>query len=87
MNETIPDYERFERRQLATDRDRGTDPLCIDESLAHDLVEDLRAEGVVDAIPAEQLLAHLPSRGVFESNQALAYFHMGLAVARVQDKA
>lgn len=85
MDETIPGYERFERRQLANDRDRGTDSLCIDESLAHNPVEDLRAAGVVDVILEEQLLAHSPSGKVFESNQALAYFHMGWAAARAQN--
>ncbi|WP_342447934.1 hypothetical protein [Haloarcula amylovorans] len=77
----IPEYERFERRQLAIDRDTGTDSLCIDESLAHELVEDLRAAGVVDVIPEEQLLTHSPSGEVFESNQALAYFHAGWEAA------
>lgn len=81
MDETIPDYEQFERRQLATDRDTGPNPLCIDESLAHDLVENLRAEGVVEVVPVEQLLAHSPSGEVFESNQALAYFHAGWEAA------
>ncbi|MBX0296900.1 hypothetical protein [Haloarcula nitratireducens] len=85
MDETIPDYERFERRQLATDRDTGMDSLCIDESLADDLVEDLRAAGVIDVIPAEQLLAHSPSGEVFESNQALAYFHEGWAAAKARN--
>nr|WP_135305625.1 hypothetical protein [Halomicroarcula amylolytica] len=81
MDKMIPEYERFERRQLAIDRDTGTDSLCIDESLAHELVEDLRAAGVVDVIPEEQLLTHSPSGEVFESNQALAYFHAGWEAA------
>ncbi|MBV0926410.1 hypothetical protein KTS45_19575 [Halomicroarcula limicola] len=85
MDETIPEYERFERRQLATDRDMGPDSLCIDESLAHDLVEDLRTAGAVDVIPAEQLLAHSPSGEVFESDQALAYFHAGWVAAKAQN--
>ncbi|MBX0297398.1 hypothetical protein [Haloarcula nitratireducens] len=81
MDEMIPEYERFECRQLATNRDRRTDSLCIDESLAHDLVEDLRTAGVVNGIPAAQLLAHSPSGAVFESNQALVYFHVGWEAA------
>ncbi|MBX0296630.1 hypothetical protein [Haloarcula nitratireducens] len=81
MDETIPEYERLERRQLTNDRDRGTDPLSLDESVAHDLVEDLRAAGVVDVSPPEQLLAHSPSGEVFESNQAIAYFHAGWEAA------
>ena len=85
MDEMIPEYERFECRQLATNRDRRTDSLCIDESLAHDLAKDLRAAGVVDVIPTEQLLAHSPSGEAFESNQALAYFHRGWAAAKARN--
>ncbi|QIO25344.1 hypothetical protein [Haloarcula sp. JP-L23] len=85
MDETIPDYERFERRQLANDRDTGMDSLCIDESGAHDLVEDLRAEGVIDVVPDEQLLIHSPSGRAFGSDKALAYFHTGWQAATVDD--
>ncbi|WP_135305851.1 hypothetical protein [Haloarcula amylovorans] len=49
------------------------------------LVEDLRAAGVIDVIPEEQLLAHSPSGEVFESNQALAYFHAGWTAAKARN--
>ena len=72
------DHERFERRQLARDRDRRTeDVLCIDESVASDLIYVLRDEGVVDVIPEDELLVHVPSGQKFRSNVGLAYFHQG----------
>ena len=72
------DAERFECRQLAKDRDRRqSDVLSIDESIASDLVYMLRDEGVVDIVPEEQKLVHVPSGQMFESNVGLAYFHEG----------
>jgi len=72
------DAERFERRQLAKDRDqRNSDVLSIDESVASEVVYVLRDEGVVDIIPEEEKLVHLPSGQKFKSNVALAYFHEG----------
>ncbi|MDS0243090.1 MULTISPECIES: hypothetical protein [unclassified Haloferax] len=77
-DDTSNDHERFERRQLARDRDRRTeDILSIDESVASDLVYVLRDEGVVDVIPEDELLVHVPSGQKFRSNLGLAYFHQG----------
>lgn len=86
MDETVPDYERFERRRLANDRDKErTAALRFDESGTHDLVEDLRAEGVIDVVPDEQLLVHSPSGRAFGSDKAVAYFHMGWQAATADD--
>ena len=82
MNDTRPDYERFERRQLAQDRDnRQVQTVDIDESRARRIVQDLRAAGIVVAVPEDQCLVHRPSGERFDSDTALAHFHQGWEAA------
>jgi hypothetical protein len=76
---THDDHERFERRQLARDRDanqhRGV--LTVDKSQARQRVDALLDTGVVDAVPELELLVHAPSGRRFRSNRALVLFHEG----------
>jgi ribosomal protein S19E (S16A) len=82
MNDTRPDYERFERRQLAQDRDnRQVQTVDIDESRARRIVQDLRAAGIVKTVPEDQCLVHQPSGEHFDSDTALAHFHRGWEAA------
>lgn len=75
---THDDHERFERRQLARDRDaRRTQTVTVDESQAAKIVRELIDVGVVDVVPDDQLLRHAPSKRSFESNRALVLFHRG----------
>ena len=81
------DYEQFERRQLARDRDRREPGvLVIDESRASDIVDDLLSAGTVDVVPEDQVLVHYPSGQVFKSNVALAYFHKGWTAREDKDE-
>jgi hypothetical protein len=75
---THDDHERFERRQLAPDRDaRASAVVAIDESAAREIVQDLREAGLVTVSPAAETLVHLPSGSRFQSDRALAFFHRG----------
>ncbi|EMA25233.1 hypothetical protein [Haloarcula argentinensis] len=76
--ETVPDYERFEREQIAQDRDRQRpDTIEIDEPRGRDVVNSLLDEGVVEPIPEQEVLQHVPSGQCFNSDTALVYFHKG----------
>ena len=82
MNETRPDYERFEHRQLTQDRDNyQVQTVDIDESRAREIVQDFNAAGTVVAVPEDQCLVHRPSGERFDSYTALAYFHRGWEAA------
>jgi len=82
MNNTRPDYERFERRQIDQDRDnRRVQTVDIDESRARELVQDLKASDIVVAVPEDQCLVHRPSGERFDSDTALAHFHRGWEAA------
>jgi len=82
MDRTIPDYERFERRQLAQDQDnREVQTVDVDESEARMIVQDLIAADVVVAVPEDQCLIHTPSGERFDSDTALVHFHRGWEAA------
>jgi hypothetical protein len=82
MDPVMPDYERFERRQIAQDRDRQRpDTVEIDEQRACDIVKRLADQGTVSFIPEAEVICHDPSGKLFESNTALAYFHNGWEAA------
>lgn len=82
MDDTRPDYERFERRQLAQDRDnQRVQTVDVDESKARRIVQDLRAAGTVKAVPEDQYLLHRPSSEIFDSDTALVHFHRGWEAA------
>lgn len=81
QDSTHDDIERFERRQLARDRNTTPTTLVIDESNARRIVDDLRADDVVEAIPGDQVLVHQPSGHLFESDHSLVLFHIGWKAA------
>jgi len=85
-DDTSNDHERFERRQLARDRDRRQqDVLSLDERRAAQIVRDLREQHIVDVQPEEQLLIHTPTGTKFEDDRALVYFHRGWQAAGDSD--
>jgi ribosomal protein S19E (S16A) len=82
MDDTRPDYERFEHRQFAQDRDnRRVQTVDVDESRARRIVQDIRAAGIVKTVPEDQYLIHQPSGEKFDSDTALAHFHRGWEAA------
>lgn len=81
-DDTSNDPERFERRQLAQDRDRRPqDVSSLDEQRAAQIVRNLREQHIVDVQPEEQLLIHTPTGTKFECDLALVYFHRGWQAA------
>ncbi|MFC7078274.1 hypothetical protein [Haloarcula halophila] len=85
MDPAMPDYERFERRQIAQDRDRQRpDTVEIDEQRARDIVQRLADQGTVSFIPGAGVICHDPSGKLFESNTALACFHKGWMAAETE---
>ncbi len=78
MDDTIPDYEWFERRQIAQDQDnRRVQTVDVDESRARRIVQELIDADVVVAMPEDQCLVHLLSGEHFDSDTALVHFHRG----------
>ncbi|MFD1588228.1 hypothetical protein ACFR9U_14695 [Halorientalis brevis] len=85
-DDTLNDHERFERRQLAQDRDRRRQGvLSIDEQRAAQIVRALREQHIVDVQPEGQLLIHTPTGTKFEDDRALVYFHRGWQAADDSD--
>ena len=85
IDPTIPDYERFERRQLAQDQDnRHAQTVDVDESQAQTIVRDLISADIVVAVPEDQCLIHRPSGERFDSNTALVHFHRGWEAATTE---
>lgn len=77
-DETSPDYEQFERRQLAKDHDRHRPTAAdLDSDAVRMLVDELIDDGVVDVDGAAQRLVHRPTGRAFKSRSALAHFHLG----------
>jgi len=85
MDRTLPDYERFERRQLAQDQDnRHVQTVDVDESQARAIVQELIAADIVVAVPEDQCLIHWPSGERFDSDTALVHFHRGWEAATAE---
>lgn len=55
--------------------------VYVDESRAQQIVTDLRAAGIVVAVPEDQCLAHQLSGERFDSDTALVHFHRGREAA------
>jgi hypothetical protein len=82
-DDTSRDYERFEKEQLAQDRDAaGGDTADIDDTTAQRLVNDLVDAAVVTPVPEDQILVHEPSGTAFDSSTQLAVFHRGWTAGR-----
>ena len=81
-DDTSGDAERFERKQLARDRDCGLRANDLTESDARELIVDLLKEDIVVAVPTERMLVHEPTDAVFEDVVQLAAFHRGWTAGR-----
>ena len=80
------DYERFEKEQLAQDRDAtSVDTADIDNATAQRLVSDLVDADVVTPVPEDHVLVHEPSSKPFDSITQLAVFHRGWQAATDAD--
>ena len=85
-DDTSRDYERFEKEQLAQDRDATrVDTADIDDESAKNLVSDLVDADVVTLVPEDQVLVHEPSGTAFDSTTQLAVFHRGWTAGRDAD--
>ncbi len=85
-DDTSRDYERFEKEQLAQDRDAtSVDTADIDDATAQRLVNDLVDAGVVTPVPEDHVLVHEPSGTTFDSSTQLAVFHRGWTAGRDAD--
>ena len=85
-DDTSADYERFEKEQLAQDRDAaGVDTADVDDATAQRLVSDLVDADVVTPIPEDRVLVHEPSGVAFDSSTQLAVFHRGWTAGRDAD--
>jgi len=85
-HDTSADYERFEKEQLAQDRDAvRVNTADIDDATAQRLVSDLVDADVVTPVPEDQVLVHEPSGTTFDSSAQLAVFHRGWTAGRDAD--
>jgi hypothetical protein len=85
-DDTSRDYERFEKEQLAQDRDAtGVDTANIDDTTAQRLVSDLVDAAVVTPVPEDRVLVPEPSGTAFDSPTQLAVFHRGWTAGRDAD--
>ena len=85
-DDTSRDYERFEKEQLAQDRDAtSVDTADIDNATAQRLVSDLVDATVVTPVPEDHVLVHEPSGATFDSTTQLAVFHRGWTAGRDAD--
>ena len=85
-DDTSRDYERFEKEQLAQDRDAtSVDTADIDDTTAQPLVNNLVDADVVTPVPEDQVLVHEPSGTMFGSTTQLAVFHRGWTAGRDAD--
>ncbi|GAA0262416.1 hypothetical protein [Halobacterium noricense] len=81
-DDTSRDYERFEKEQLAQDRDAtSVDTADVDDTTAQRLVSDLVDADVVTPVPEDHVLVHEPSGTAFDSTTQLAVFHRGWTAA------
>jgi hypothetical protein len=85
-DDTSRDYERFEKEQLAQDRDAApVDTADIDDATAQRLVYDLVDADVITPVPEDHVLVHEPSGTTFDSTTQLAVFHRGWTAGRDAD--
>jgi hypothetical protein len=85
-DDTSRDYERFEKEQLAQDRDAtSVDTADVDDRTAQRLVSDLVDADVVTPVPEDKVLVHEPSGAAFDSTTQLAVYHRGWTAGRDAD--
>jgi hypothetical protein len=84
--DTSSDDERFEKEQLAQDRDAtGIDTADVDDTSAQRLVNDLVDADIVTPVPEDHVLVHEPSGTAFDSSTQLALYHRGWIAGRDAD--
>jgi len=77
-DDTADDHERFERKQLAQDRDACRPSTAdLNEDTARQVVRDLLDAETVTPVVDQRVLVHEPSGAAFESLWQLAVFHKG----------
>jgi hypothetical protein len=82
-DDTANDYNRFEEKLLAQDRDaRCPSTADFDDETARQLVRELLDAGTVTPVVDQRVLVHEPSGAAFESMQQLAVFHQGWTAAQ-----
>ena len=82
IDDTTADYERFEAKLVAQDRDAARVATAdVDETTAHQLVNELIEGGRVTPVADQRVLVHEPSGEAFDSITQLAVFHRGWQAA------
>jgi hypothetical protein len=82
IDDTAADYERFEAELVAQDRDAARVATAdVDETTAHQLVNELIESGRVTPVVDQRVLVHEPSGEAFDSITQLAVFHRGWQAA------
>ena len=82
IDDTAADYERFEAELVAQDRDAARVATAdVDETTAHQLVNELIESGRVTPVADQRVLVHEPSGEAFDSITQLAVFHRGWQAA------
>ncbi|RYJ08111.1 hypothetical protein ELS19_16155 [Halogeometricum borinquense] len=85
-DDTSRDYERFEKKQLAQDREAtSVDTADVDDTTAQNQINDLIDADVVTPVPEDHVLVHKPSGTTFDSSTQLAVFHRGWTAGRDAD--
>ncbi|MFB9825092.1 hypothetical protein [Halobaculum roseum] len=83
LEDMSTDADRFEREQLARDRDADrAETADVTAAFARELVDDLIDADIVTACPDPQVFVHDPTGVAFRSRRQLAAFHRGWATAR-----
>jgi len=82
IDDTTADYERFEVELIAQDRDAARVATAdVNETTAHQLVNELIEDGRVTAVADQRVLVHESSGEAFDSITQLAVFHRGWQAA------
>jgi len=82
IDDTTADYERFEAELVAQDRDAARVATAdVDETTAHQLVNELIESGRVTPVADQRVLVHEPTDEAFDSITQLAVFHRGWQAA------
>jgi len=82
IDDTTADYERFEVELIAQDRDAARVATAdVNETTAHQLVNELIEDGRVTAVADQRVLVHEPSGEAFDSITQIAVFHRGWQAA------
>jgi glutaminase len=82
IDDTTADYEQLEIELIAQDRDAARVTTAdVDETTAHQLVNELIEDDKVTPVADQRVLVHEPSGEAFDSITQLAVFHRGWQAA------